>query len=77
MFFSFFLTFCLLDEIDPTQFSCVFKMELFFRPLLFLLQVGHRPSGLDVSCFLVNLSFDHTYPSGGFSSNAVNCVKLV
>ena len=36
---------------------------------------GHRWSGLDVSCFLVNLPPDHIYPSGGFSSNRVNCVK--
>ena len=28
-----------VDEIDPTQFSCVFKMVLFFRPLLLLLQL--------------------------------------
>ena len=29
-----------VDEIDPTQFSFVFKMELFLRPLLLLLQLG-------------------------------------
>ena len=29
-----------VDEIDPSQFSCVFQMELFFRPLLLLLQLG-------------------------------------
>ena len=34
-------------------------------------------TGLDVSCFLVNLLPDHVYPSGAFSSNRVNCVKPV
>ena len=29
-----------VDEIDPSQFSCVFKVELFLRPLLLLLQLG-------------------------------------
>ena len=29
-----------VDEIDPSQFSIVFKMELFIRPLLLLLQLG-------------------------------------
>ena len=29
-----------VDEIDPTQFSCVFEVELFLRPLLLLLQLG-------------------------------------
>ena len=38
---------------------------------------GHGWSGLDVSCFLVNLSRDHICPSGGFSSNRVNWVKPV
>ena len=28
-----------VDEIDPSQFSCVFKMDLFVRPLLLLLQL--------------------------------------
>ena len=76
-----------VDEIYLSQFSCVFKMELFLRKLLLLYQLGvlpidfqssgHRWSGLDVSCFLVNLSPDHKYPSGGFSSNRVNWVKPV
>ena len=76
-----------VDEIDPSQFSCVFKMELFIRPLLLLRQLGvllidfqssgHRWSDLDVSCFLVNLLQDHIYPSGGFSSNRVKCVEPV
>ena len=37
-----FLEFLILgvDEIDPSQFSSVFKMELFIRPLLLLLQLG-------------------------------------
>ena len=71
----------------PRAFSCVFKMKLFIRPLLLLLQLGslsnfvqssgQRWSDLDVSCFLVNLATDHKYPSGGFSSNRVNCVKPV
>ena len=29
-----------VDEIDPSQFSCVFQMELFIRPFLLLLQLG-------------------------------------
>ena len=29
-----------VDEIDSSQSSCVFKMELFLRPLLLLLQLG-------------------------------------
>ena len=29
-----------VDEIDPSQFSSVFKTELFIRPLLLLLQLG-------------------------------------
>ena len=29
-----------VDEIDSLQFSCVFKMELFVRPFLLLLQLG-------------------------------------
>ena len=29
-----------VDEIDPSQFSCVIKMELFIRPLLLLLQLN-------------------------------------
>ena len=29
-----------VNEIDPSQFSCVIKMELFMRPLLLLLQLG-------------------------------------
>ena len=29
-----------VDEIDPSQFSCVIEMELFIRPLLLLLQLG-------------------------------------
>ena len=29
-----------VDEMDPSQFSSVFKMELFIRPLLLLLQLG-------------------------------------
>ena len=76
-----------VDEIDPTQFSCVSQMEFFIRPLCLLLQLGilsifsqssgHRWSGLDVSCFLVNLPPDHIYPSGAFSSSRVNCVKPV
>ena len=37
-----FLEFLILgvDEINSTQFSCVFEMNLFFRPLLFFLQLG-------------------------------------
>ena len=29
-----------VNEIDTSQFSCVIQMELFFRPLLLLLQLG-------------------------------------
>ena len=37
-----FLKFLILrvNEVDPSPFSCVFKMELFIRPLLLLLQLG-------------------------------------
>ena len=38
---------------------------------------GHKWSGLDVCCFLVNLHSDHIYPSGAFSSSRVYCVKPV
>ena len=30
-----------VDEIDPSQFSCVFKMDLFLRPLLLLHSAWH------------------------------------
>ena len=88
-FLMVFLKFLVLrvDEIDSSQFSCVIQMELFMWPLLLFLQLGvlshfqpeFRPkrSGLDVSCFLVDLAPDHIYPSGAFSSNRVNCVKPV
>ena len=42
------------DEIDPSQFSCIFKIELLIRPLLLLLQLGilshslPEPLALDV-----------------------------
>ena len=29
-----------VDEIDSTQFSCIVKMNLFFRPFLLFLQLG-------------------------------------
>ena len=29
-----------VDEIDSSQFSCVFKVELLLRPFLLLLQLG-------------------------------------
>ena len=38
---------------------------------------GHRLSGLEVVCFLVNLSPDHENPSGGLSFNKMNLVKPV
>ena len=53
-----------------------FSFSLAFFPTVFQIS-GHKWSGLDVSCFLVNLSPDHMYPSGGFSSNKVNWVKPV
>ena len=34
-------------------------------------------SGLEVAYFLVSLSRDHVYPSGGFSFNTMNLVKPV
>ena len=49
-------------------FSCdhfCFSFSLAFFPILSQ-SSGHRWSGLDVSCFLVNLHPDLTYPSGGF-----------
>ena len=41
-FFDGFFEFRILrvDEIDSSQFSCVFKMELFIRPLLLFFQLG-------------------------------------
>ena len=38
---------------------------------------GHTVSGLEVVCFLVSLSPDHVYPSGGLSFNEMNLVKPV
>ena len=38
---------------------------------------GHTLSGLEVVCFLVSLSPDHVYPSGGLSFNKINLVKPV
>ena len=84
-----FLEFLILgvDKINSTQFSCVVKMNLFFRPFFFSFSLaffpidfhnsGHRWSGLDVSCFHVNLPPDQVYPSRAFSSSRVNCVKPV
>ena len=53
-----------------------FSFSLAFLPIVFQIS-GHKCSGLDVSCFLVNLPPHHIYPSGGFSSNRVNWVKPV
>ena len=77
-----------VDETDSSQFSCVVKRELFIRPIFYFSfsltcfpidfqSSGHKWSGLDVSCFVVNLSPDHMYPFGGFSSKRVNWVKPV
>ena len=78
-----------VNEVDLLQFSCVFKMKLFIRPLLLLLQLGmlshclqssgQKRSGLDVSCFLSNLHPDHTtyILLEGFSSNRVKREKFV
>ena len=38
---------------------------------------GHTFSRRDVVCFLVSLSPDHVYPSGGLSLNKKNLLKLV
>ena len=38
---------------------------------------GHTLSGLVVVCFLVSLSPDHAYPSGGLSFNKMNLVMPV
>ena len=38
---------------------------------------SHTLSGLEVVCFLVSLSPDHVYPSGGLSFNKMNLVKPV
>ena len=48
-----------------------FSFSLALFPIFFQ-SSGHKWSGLDVSCFLINLSQDHIYPFGGFSSNKVN-----
>ena len=37
----------------------------------------HTLSGLEVVCFLVSLSQDHVYPSGGLSFNKINLLKPV
>ena len=76
------------DEIDPSQFSCIlhdgaFHATTFAYPSagrassIVFQSSGHGRSGLEVCCFLVNLHPDHIYPSGGFSSNRVKCVKPV
>ena len=53
-----------------------FSFSLACFPIVFQ-SSGRKWSGLDVSCFLVSLSPDHIYPSGGFSSKRVNSVKPV
>ena len=53
-----------------------FSFSLAFLPN-FVQSSGRKWSGLDVNCSLLSLSPDHMYPSGSFSSNRVNCVKLV
>ena len=70
-----------VDEIDPAfsrwSFSSdhfCFSFSLACFPIDFQ-SSGHKWSGLDVSCFLVNLPPNHIYPSGAFSSSRVNCVK--
>ena len=69
-----------VNEINSSLF-CSFAHFCFHLSLPFLLSFvqssGHKQSGLDVSCFLVSLHPDHFYPSGGFSSHRVNCLKPV
>ena len=81
-----FLVFLILgvDEINPTQSSCVFKTNLFLRPLLLLLQLGDYltfcPRLLamnDLACMLtavLSVSSEHKNPSGNYSSNRANRV---
>ena len=40
-------------------------------------KTGHTLSGLEVVCFLVRVSPDHVYPSGGLSFNQMNLVNPV
>ena len=71
-----------VNEIDPSQFSCfsdgAFHSTIFDSPSAWrAFPLTSRALAMDVSCFLVNLSPEHIYPSGAFSSNRVNCVKPV
>ena len=60
-----------------------FSTAHFFFALLFAASdicfhiSGHTLSGLEVVYFLVSLSQDRVYPSGGLSFNKMNLVKLV
>ena len=55
-----------------------FCISSIFEFLDILLQIsGHKKSGLDVACRLVNPPPDHMYPCGGFSFNKGKCVKPV
>ena len=73
-----------VDEIDSRQFSrwilssdnFCFSFSLACFPIDSQ-SSGHIWSGLEVNCFLVNLSPDHVNPSRAFSSSRVNCVKPV
>ena len=76
-----------VDEIDPTQFSSIFEVDLFLRPLLLLLLLGMLshwipdlwPYMMWIGCKLFSrqsLPRPHI-SSGCFSSNRVNCVKPV
>ena len=75
-----------VDEIDPSQFSSVFKMELFIRPLLLFLQLGVLSHWLQriieglswmQAVFSSISSGPHMSVRSFLLSNRVNCVKPV
>ena len=60
--------------------ALVFRRPIFACPYVWMLCFhisGRNFSGLEVVCFLVSLSPDHVYPSGGSSFNIVNLVNPV
>ena len=83
----YFLEFFICGISEPRNFpalaSFVFSIAHFCFSLRFdasdmSFQIsGFRESGLDVVCFLVSLSRDQVYNSGGVSFNIVNLVKRV
>ena len=55
-----------------------FRFSFFFDASDMCFQIsGHTLSGLEVVCFLVSLTPDHVYRSGGLSFNKMNLVKPI